>query len=60
MPPTRTARATTPRAATASAVLDEHRAILDAVRAGDAATANDVLRSHRERAVAALEGELAG
>jgi DNA-binding GntR family transcriptional regulator len=41
-----------------AAVVDEHRAILDAVRAGDAETANTVLRQHRERAVAALEAAL--
>jgi DNA-binding GntR family transcriptional regulator len=42
-----------------SAVVDEHREILRAVRAGDARTANQVLRRHRERAVDALGLQLA-
>lgn len=37
------------------AVHDEHRAVLDAVRVGDAEQAIALLRAHRERAVAALE-----
>ena len=37
------------------AVHDEHRAVLEAVRRGDAERAVTLLRSHRERAVAALE-----
>jgi DNA-binding GntR family transcriptional regulator len=37
------------------AVHDEHRAVLDAVRAGDAGRAVALLRTHRERAVTALE-----
>jgi DNA-binding GntR family transcriptional regulator len=41
-----------------AAVVGEHRAILEAVRAGEPETANRVLRHHRERAVAALEVEL--
>jgi DNA-binding GntR family transcriptional regulator len=40
-------------------VVAEHRAILDAVRAGDGDRANTILRAHRERAVAALEAQLA-
>lgn len=36
-------------------VRDEHRAVLDAVRVGNATEAVRVLRQHRERAVAALE-----
>ena len=39
-------------------VIVEHREIIDAVRAGDAATAVAVLRRHRERAVEALALEL--
>jgi DNA-binding GntR family transcriptional regulator len=42
-----------------TAVIDEHLAILEAVRAGDAAAANAVLREHRQRAVEALESVLA-
>ena len=42
-----------------AAVVDEHRDILDAMRAGDAETAGAILRAHRERAVAALEVQLA-
>jgi DNA-binding GntR family transcriptional regulator len=42
------------------AVHDEHRAVLDAVRKGDAERAVTLLRSHRERAVAALERVLPG
>jgi DNA-binding GntR family transcriptional regulator len=37
------------------AVHDEHRAVLEAVRTGDAARAETLLRAHRERAVSALE-----
>ena len=37
------------------AVHDEHRAVLEAVRLGDAERAVSLLRTHRERAVAALE-----
>lgn len=37
------------------AVHDEHRAVLQAVREGDAELAVSLLRAHRERAVAALE-----
>lgn len=40
------------------AVHDEHRAVLAAVRAGRADDAVDLLRRHRERAVAALERAL--
>lgn len=36
-------------------VHDEHRAVLAAVQAGDAGAAEALLRTHRERAVAALE-----
>jgi DNA-binding GntR family transcriptional regulator len=36
-------------------VMDEHRAIVDAIGSGDAARAVGVLREHRQRAVAALE-----
>ena len=41
-------------------VHDEHRAVIDAVRAGDAAGAVSLLRQHRERAVAALYRALGG
>jgi DNA-binding GntR family transcriptional regulator len=41
-------------------VHDEHRAVLDAVRSGNAEGAVDLLRAHRERAVLALEGVLSG
>jgi DNA-binding GntR family transcriptional regulator len=41
-------------------VIGEHRAILDAVVAGDADRAAGVLREHRRRAVHALEETLAG
>lgn len=37
------------------AVNDEHSAVLEAVRAGDADRAEALLRTHRERAVSALE-----
>ncbi|MCZ3385650.1 MAG: GntR family transcriptional regulator [Actinomycetia bacterium] len=37
------------------AVHDEHRAVLEAVRGGDAEAAAVLLRTHRERAVSALE-----
>jgi DNA-binding GntR family transcriptional regulator len=37
------------------AVHDEHRAVLEAVRLGDAERAVTLLRNHRQRAVAALE-----
>ncbi len=37
------------------AVHDEHRAVLEAVRSGDVERAVALLRTHRERAVAALE-----
>ena len=43
-----------------SAVIDEHRAVLEAVKAGDADRACAVLREHRERAVKALEVALVG
>jgi DNA-binding GntR family transcriptional regulator len=43
-----------------AAVIDEHRAILDAVSAGDADRASAVLREHRQRAVQALEQALSG
>lgn len=36
-------------------VMDEHRAILSAIRSGDTPRAVGVLRDHRQRAVAALE-----
>jgi DNA-binding GntR family transcriptional regulator len=43
-----------------SAVHDEHRQVLQAVREGDAERAVTLLRSHRERAVHALELALGG
>lgn len=42
------------------AVHEEHRAVLAAVRAGDAEKAVTLLRHHREQAVAALERALGG
>lgn len=42
------------------AVHEEHRAVLDAVRAGDAERVVDLLRAHRDRAVRALEAVLSG
>ncbi|MFL6069834.1 MAG: GntR family transcriptional regulator [Actinomycetes bacterium] len=41
-----------------SAVIEEHRAVLDAVKARDADRACAVLREHRQRAVEALEAAL--
>ena len=41
-------------------VHDEHRLVLDAVRLGDPERAVDLLRQHRERAVATLERVLPG
>jgi DNA-binding GntR family transcriptional regulator len=43
-----------------AAVHDEHREVVEAVRSGDAERAVELLRTHRERAVAALEREIGG